>query len=301
MSTNLGDFDAWARASQPMGASVGDAVQVQHHDADHDQRQRDHLRQIPRLPQRDHPDNGDQRGAQAGPDRIGDGHLHPLHHDRQQPDRDGVPAEHEHRPQRVAEAVRTRQRGRRGHLQADRQHQQRDRESHVVLFRRVCSTCYTTNVALATLATKPFPDHRFPRRSGMTDRRQELAEAATDYVLEHGLIGLTLRPLAAAIGTSDRMLLYHFRDKADLLATVLTTSNDRSVCGIRALAPSPDVRRAVLDLWAAVEHPAHARYQRLYVEAAAIGVLGVEPYASLVARANEVWMDALAAHLTASG
>ena len=135
----------------------------------------------------------------------------------------------------------------------------------------------------------------------MTDRRQELAEAATDYVLEHGLIGLTLRPLAAAIGTSDRMLLYHFRDKDDLLATVLTTSNDRSVRGIRALAPSPDVRRAVLDLWAAVNSPAQARCQRLYVEAAAIGVLGVEPYASLVAHANEVWMDALAAHLTASG
>ena len=135
----------------------------------------------------------------------------------------------------------------------------------------------------------------------MTDRRQELAEAATDYVLEHGLIGLPLRPLAAAIGTSDRMLLYHFRDKDDLLATVLTTSNDRSVRGIRALAPSPDVRRAVLDLWTTVNSPAQARCQRLYVEAAAIGVLGVEPYASLVARANEVWMDALAAHLTASG
>jgi AcrR family transcriptional regulator len=135
----------------------------------------------------------------------------------------------------------------------------------------------------------------------MTDRRQELAEAATDYVLEHGLIGLTLRPLAAAIGTSDRMLLYHFRDKDDLLATVLTTSNDRSVRGIRALVPSPDVRRAVLDLWATVNSRAQARCQRLYVEAAAIGVLGVEPYASLVARANEVWMDALAAHLTASG
>ena len=43
-----------------------------------------------------------------------------------------------------------------------------------------------------------------------TERRAQLAEAATDYVLEHGLIGLSLRPLAAEIGTSDRMLLYHF-------------------------------------------------------------------------------------------
>ncbi len=135
----------------------------------------------------------------------------------------------------------------------------------------------------------------------MTDRRQELAEAATDYVLEHGLIGLTLRPLAAAIGTSDRMLLYHFRDKDDLLATVLTTSNDRSVKGIRALAPSLDVRHAVLDLWSTMTSPSQARCQRLYVEAAAVGVLGVEPYASVVSRANEVWMDAVAGHLRASG
>ena len=135
----------------------------------------------------------------------------------------------------------------------------------------------------------------------MTDRRQELAEAATDYVLEHGLIGLTLRPLAAAIGTSDRMLLYHFADKDDLLATVLRTSNDRSVAGIRVMPPSPDPRQAVLDLWATVTSPAQARCQRLYVEAAAVGVLGVEPYASVVTRANEVWLGSVADHLAASG
>ena len=46
----------------------------------------------------------------------------------------------------------------------------------------------------------------------MATRREELAEAATDYAIEHGLIGLSLRPLAVALGTSDRMLLYHFRD-----------------------------------------------------------------------------------------
>ena len=54
-----------------------------------------------------------------------------------------------------------------------------------------------------------------------TARRAELAEAATDYVLEYGLIGLSLRPMAAALGTSDRMLLYHFGDKDDLIATVI--------------------------------------------------------------------------------
>jgi len=108
----------------------------------------------------------------------------------------------------------------------------------------------------------------------MSDRRHDLAEAATDYVLEHGLLDLSLRPLAAALGTSDRMLLYHFKDKLDLVATVLNVSNARSVRGIRELRPSRDVRQAVVDLWGVVSQPEQARCQRLYVEAAALGVLG---------------------------
>ena len=48
-----------------------------------------------------------------------------------------------------------------------------------------------------------------------TARREQVAAAATDYVLEHGLVGLSLRPLAAQLGTSDRMLLYHFDGKDD--------------------------------------------------------------------------------------
>ena len=135
----------------------------------------------------------------------------------------------------------------------------------------------------------------------MGDRRQVLAEGATDYVLEHGLLDLSLRPLAAALGTSDRMLLYHFGDKLTLVATILRVSNDRSVKGLRDLKPSADLRAAVIDLWAAISSPQQARCQRLYVEAAALGVLGTEPFASVVAEANEVWLGALADHLVASG
>lgn len=132
-------------------------------------------------------------------------------------------------------------------------------------------------------------------------RRADLAEAATDYVLEHGLLELSLRPLAAELGTSDRMLLYHFRSKDDLVAAVLRVSNDRAVAAVRALSPSPDVRRGVLSLWRTVTAPEQDRCQRLYVEAAALGLLGREPYASVVREANAVWVQALAAHLVASG
>ena len=50
-----------------------------------------------------------------------------------------------------------------------------------------------------------------------------------------------------------------------------------------------------------VSPPEQARCHRLYVEAAALGVLGAEPFASVVAEANQVWLAALADHLVASG
>jgi len=134
-----------------------------------------------------------------------------------------------------------------------------------------------------------------------SERREAWTGPATDYVLEHGLIGLSLRPLAKALGTSDRMLLYHFGTKDDLVAAVLTESNDRAVAAVEALSPSPDLRSAVLDLWSVADNSQFAPCTRLYVEAAALGLLGREPYASLVSEANGRWLASLVTHLTRSG
>ena len=132
-------------------------------------------------------------------------------------------------------------------------------------------------------------------------RRDELAERATDYALEQGLIGLSLRPLAAALDTSDRMLNYHFGSKDALIAAVLAVSNERSLVTIRALPPSRSVRQAVLDLWDAFTGPELSRCQRMYVEAASLGLFGREPYAASVRESNESWLGAIATHLERSG
>lgn len=134
-----------------------------------------------------------------------------------------------------------------------------------------------------------------------TSRRAEWTEAATDYVLEHGLIGLSLRPLAADLGTSDRMLLYHFGSKDELVAAVLRASNARSTDYIRSMKPSTDLHAAVRDLWSAMLVPHVDRCTRLYVEAAALGLFGQEPYASVVREANDQWTAALVDHLSRSG
>jgi len=132
-------------------------------------------------------------------------------------------------------------------------------------------------------------------------RRDQIVAAATDFVLEHGLIGLSLRPLAAALGTSDRMLLYHFGSKDDLVAAVLREANDRSIAQVRATASRGSVRDEVLGLWEAMNEPDLSRCQRVYVEAAALGLLGQEPYASVVREANAAWARALADRLAGAG
>jgi AcrR family transcriptional regulator len=52
-------------------------------------------------------------------------------------------------------------------------------------------------------------------------RRQELLERAYRYVLDHGLADMSLRPMAAAIGSSPRVLLFLFGSKDDLVRALL--------------------------------------------------------------------------------
>jgi AcrR family transcriptional regulator len=59
------------------------------------------------------------------------------------------------------------------------------------------------------------------RRAADSARKRQLLDAAYDYVIERGLTELSLRPLAEAIGSSPRVLLYLFGSKDDLVQALL--------------------------------------------------------------------------------
>jgi AcrR family transcriptional regulator len=132
-------------------------------------------------------------------------------------------------------------------------------------------------------------------------RREELLERATDTVLGTGLIGLSLRPLAAALGTCDRMLVYHFGSRAELVTAIIDAANDRSIAALAELAPGRTVRAGVLRLWAAYQAEPLRSCEQLYVQASAMGLLGEEPYRSGVRRSNEAWTAALRDYLLRCG
>ena len=132
-------------------------------------------------------------------------------------------------------------------------------------------------------------------------RREELLDQVTDHVRQHGLIGLTLRPVAAAIGTSDRMLLYHFHSRDELVAAVVARTSDRSVAAVDALPTAQGVRAGVNQLWQAfLAEPLHSCLD-IYVQAAASGLIGQEPYLSVVREANDRWSEALERYLVRCG
>jgi AcrR family transcriptional regulator len=133
------------------------------------------------------------------------------------------------------------------------------------------------------------------------DRREVLLDTVTDHVLGHGLIGLTLRPLAAAVGTSDRMLIYHFESRDRLVSAVVARTSERAAARLAELAPTPDVRSAVNQLWLAYQTEPLSSCLDIYVQAAATGLIGREPYLSEARASNARWVAALGRYLARCG
>jgi AcrR family transcriptional regulator len=73
-------------------------------------------------------------------------------------------------------------------------------------------------------------------------KRSEIVDRLADHVLAHGLVTANLRPLAKAAGTSDRMLLYYFADKAEIIDATLARIAERmtaALAGQTASKPLP--------------------------------------------------------------
>ncbi len=96
--------------------------------------------------------------------------------------------------------------------------------------------------------------------------RQRLLDACTDYALEHGLPN-RLGPLAAAAGTSNRMLIYHFETRDGLLREILGRARQRQLHAftdllrVRADEPYPTT---LSHAWSAMTGPCGRPYLRMF-------------------------------------
>ena len=126
-------------------------------------------------------------------------------------------------------------------------------------------------------------------------KREEIADRLADFLLAEGLIGASLRPLAAAVGTSDRMLLYYFKDKEAILSAALqkvtARISDLLHSKVSSTPSSPDeVRAELLQLISSEEF---RPYMCVWLETAALSARGDQLFRTIgaqIAGALQQWI-----------
>ena len=113
------------------------------------------------------------------------------------------------------------------------------------------------------------------------DRREAAIERMADHVLAEGLGAATLRPLAAAAGTSDRMLLYYFADKEELLTATLHRIAARMIAQLDGAIPvEPRKPFSVLleQVWATMASESLQPFMHLWLDLASGAARGLQPH-----------------------
>jgi len=140
--------------------------------------------------------------------------------------------------------------------------------------------------------------------SAVPSERERLLELAAGYVLEHGIADLTLRKLGRAIGTNNRMLLYYFGTKEQLIEHALAAA----ALGFPALnsaiaaldRPDPLLDR-LLAGWAAIAAEENLPFHRLFFEVFGAAAHRPGRFDRFLASVGHDWTNRVAAALHAEG
>lgn len=114
----------------------------------------------------------------------------------------------------------------------------------------------------------------------MSHPHAHFLDKMSDYVLLNGLRQATLRPLARAAGTSDRMLIYHFGSKDGVIAALIDHLVQRLTALLdAALLPAPGTAyELIADLLAQMDNPFAHAYTCIWLEVVAEAARSVAVY-----------------------
>lgn len=129
-------------------------------------------------------------------------------------------------------------------------------------------------------------------------RRDELLERAYEYALRHGLADLSLRPLAAAIGSSPRVLLFLFGSKDALVRALLSRARADEMAlldGLRHDTAHGDLPTVVRVIWQWLVDQRHQPLLTLWLEAYARSLSEPDgPWAGFARQTVADWLAVLA-------
>jgi AcrR family transcriptional regulator len=133
--------------------------------------------------------------------------------------------------------------------------------------------------------------------------KEKLLAAVVDVALADGIADKSLRSIAAAAGTSHRMLIHHFGSREGLLVEVIRAVEARQRAALAGLdAGSREMSAELADrFWKHLRSPDLAPQERLFFEVYGQALQGREWAQPLLDGIVEDWVGPVAAMLEESG
>jgi AcrR family transcriptional regulator len=141
------------------------------------------------------------------------------------------------------------------------------------------------------------------RRSPGGSTKDLLLDRVVDHFIADGLGDMSLRKIAGAIGTSHRMLLYHFGSKSGLLVEVVRAVEARARAQLGTIAGSVghETDQVVRDVWRFLAEPALGDFERLFFALYGRALQGDELVRPLLAESIQSWLETNETLATAQG
>lgn len=149
-----------------------------------------------------------------------------------------------------------------------------------------CNDRYMVNRGMSTRSmASPQGTHH-----SVSKRKEQLRDAALAYLLEHGLANVSLRPMAAQLGTSARILMFHFKSKEGLLREVMEELHTRLQSSFLKISQAGDRKIPLLKrfwLWASGRR--NFLCLRLLYEAQMVAAQNPKEYGRYMKKASRDW------------
>jgi AcrR family transcriptional regulator len=135
-------------------------------------------------------------------------------------------------------------------------------------------------------------------------RREAIVRRAADHLLERGVVAVSLRELAAAVGVSPRMLVHHFGSREKLVSSAVREARSRQREAFEArLAPQPGRPYAdvLTDAWRWFATDEARPYLRLFGQLYALAQAPDSPHAEFLHESVLDWLPTIEHGFAADG
>jgi AcrR family transcriptional regulator len=137
-------------------------------------------------------------------------------------------------------------------------------------------------------------------RTANAKRPEELRHAILRYLIKHGLAELSLRPLAKAIGSSPRGLLYYFGSKEKMIIQILAQIRHRQL-GTYGQVRAASFSEECWIVWKQMSAPDSEPLFRLFFEAYGIALRRPRLYKDFLRVTIEDWLQLMTDQLCRQG